>query len=65
MFIVNLKNGETMKFGREYDFKKYVERYSQKVESTEVRNNIRRPRYDNVRRPLIIVGRRMSYGMNH
>lgn len=64
MFIVNLKNGETMKFGREYDFKKYVERYSQKVESTEVRDNdVRRPRYDNVRRPLIIVGRRM--GVNH
>lgn len=35
MYVVYLKNNTTLKFGREYDFKKYLERYSDKVVKVE------------------------------
>lgn len=56
MFIVHLKNNTTLHFGREYDFKKYLERYSEKVVKVEkVEQRTQRGRVpEGMRTPVLV-----------
>lgn len=57
MFIVYLDNNTTLTFGREYDFKKYVEKHVDRVVKTEQRapRILRRRIPEGMRTPVLVM----------
>lgn len=55
-FIVYLNDNTTLHFGREYDFKKYLERHSDKVVKVEQRKPriLRRRIPEGMRTPVLV-----------